>query len=634
MNSRPASIPTLVRKTAVVGAIAALTAAIAVAPAHAAEECDGLIHSAADFVTEIGCASASDTPTSLTFTSDVVVGADDQAHYTGNHDLSIDGAGYTVTQVVDENQPARGFLEINDGSGTTSVTLENLTLDGFSDAYPLYVRDGGSLTVNNTTFIGNGTHGASGSGAMLTNVPTLVANSTFLGSSGMYGAAIFSWGPLRIENSSIMQSSASKNVIEAENGLEIVSTTFINNHVTDEFVICSHPSSTGPLIENSTFVHNTSQKGTLRLAAGSDSAPATVAHSTFANNISSEKAAHIWATVDVDVTGSVFTGSSEAPACGFEPSISVTSQFTFDADGTCTNDWAGEGDIGAGLDAQLGAPADNGGPTWTLLPLENSPLIDAVPAHSTDLTVDQRGLARPVGAASDMGSVEVQAAPEPTPTPTPEPTPTPTPEPTPTPSPKPVNLIDVSSNKNSKHYTQFYRHITWLANAGITKGWNVGGGKYEFRPKQEITREAMAAFMYRYAGSPAVKLPAKSPFKDVTPSNTNFYKEIIWLNQQGISTGWHMPGGTNEFRPKDEITRDAMAAFMYRFAGRPSTKVPSTSPFSDVTPTTQFYKEITWLANTGISTGWTQPKGKPQYRPYDEISREAMAAFLYRFDRL
>lgn len=141
------------------------------------------------------------------------------------------------------------------------------------------------------------------------------------------------------------------------------------------------------------------------------------------------------------------------------------------------------------------------------------------------------------------------------------------PEPEPEPKPQPVALTDVSSNKNSKHYTQFHSHIHWLADQGITRGWHIGGGK-------------------------------------------------------------------KEFRPKDDITRDAMAAFMYRFAGKPKTTPPTTSPFADVPKSSQFYKEITWLASAGISTGWTQPKGKPQYRPFDEISREAMAAFLYRLDRL
>lgn len=197
----------------------------------------------------------------------------------------------------------------------------------------------------------------------------------------------------------------------------------------------------------------------------------------------------------------------------------------------------------------------------------------------------------------------------------------------------PVNLVDVSSSSSSKHYTQFHREVSWLASTGITKGWNVGGGKYEFRAKEPITREAMAAFMYRYAGSPKIVLPAKSPFKDVTPSNTNFYKEIIWMNQQGISTGWNASGG-KEFRPKDNITRDAMAAFMYRFAGKPATTPPTVSPFRDVAKSSQFYREVTWLADTGISKGWSVGGGKYEYRPYDQISREAMAAFLYRFNQL
>ena len=40
-----------------------------------------------------------------------------------------------------------------------------------------------------------------------------------------------------------------------------------------------------------------------------------------------------------------------------------------------------------------------------------------------------------------------------------------------------------------------------------------------------------------------------------------FYKEIHWMNAQGITTGWS--DGT--FRPLDQTHRDAMAAFLYRF---------------------------------------------------------------------
>ncbi|MBI1765773.1 MAG: hypothetical protein HYR56_30580 [Acidobacteria bacterium] len=63
----------------------------------------------------------------------------------------------------------------------------------------------------------------------------------------------------------------------------------------------------------------------------------------------------------------------------------------------------------------LGPLTNNGGPTPTHMPLCNSPAINAVPvADSTDVTgvpvtTDQRGVNRPLGAASDIGAVEVGA---------------------------------------------------------------------------------------------------------------------------------------------------------------------------------------------------------------------------------
>lgn len=68
-------------------------------------------------------------------------------------------------------------------------------------------------------------------------------------------------------------------------------------------------------------------------------------------------------------------------------------------------------------------------------------------------------------------------------------------------------------------------------------------------------------------------------FTDV-PAWAQFHDEITWLANKGITTGY----ADNTFRPHNAITRDAMAAFMYRLAGKPSFTAPSTSPFSDVTP--------------------------------------------------
>jgi hypothetical protein len=60
-------------------------------------------------------------------------------------------------------------------------------------------------------------------------------------------------------------------------------------------------------------------------------------------------------------------------------------------------------------DAQLGALANNGGPTRTMLPLAGSPAIDGGdPVFSDPITLDQRGLPRIVRTI-DIGAVEVQA---------------------------------------------------------------------------------------------------------------------------------------------------------------------------------------------------------------------------------
>ena len=69
----------------------------------------------------------------------------------------------------------------------------------------------------------------------------------------------------------------------------------------------------------------------------------------------------------------------------------------------------------------------------------------------------------------------------------------------------------------------------------------------------------MAAFFYRMAGSPAYTAPQDPAFSDIEASP--FYKEISWLAEQGITSGWE--DGT--FRPVTPIERGAMAAFIYRF---------------------------------------------------------------------
>ncbi len=165
--------------------------------------------------------------------------------------------------------------------------------------------------------------------------------------------------------------------------------------------------------------------------------------------------------------------------------------------------------------------------------------------------------------------------------------------------------------------TMYFDEIEWMGAEGISTGYPDG----TFRPLSPVGRDAMAEYLYRLAGSPAVTPPRTQPFRDVKPGMEH-YDAIIWAYQQGIARGWW--DGT--FRPTQAIDRDAMAAFIYRYAGEPEVPQPTTAPFRDVPAGSQFAREIAWLKSEGISTGW--PDGT--YRPGTPMNRDAMAAFLYR----
>ncbi|WP_114853770.1 S-layer homology domain-containing protein [Brachybacterium sp. YJGR34] len=162
----------------------------------------------------------------------------------------------------------------------------------------------------------------------------------------------------------------------------------------------------------------------------------------------------------------------------------------------------------------------------------------------------------------------------------------------------------------------FRAEIEQLAARGITTGWPDG----TYRPLSPIQRDAMAVFIYRSMGSPSFSPPSRSPFRDM-PRDRMYYREITWAHAQGIVEGW--PDGT--FRPTASIERGALAAFLYRASGKPASG--TSSPFRDVPSNHQFAREITWLADTGITTGW--PDGT--FRPRAPIGRDAMAAFMIRW---
>ena len=111
-------------------------------------------------------------------------------------------------------------------------------------------------------------------------------------------------------------------------------------------------------------------------------------------------------------------------------------------------------------------------------------------------------------------------------------------------------------------------------------------------------------------------------FPDV-PASSPFCLDVDWARVSGI-TGGYPDGG---FHPTAPVTRQAMAAFLFRAAGRPPGSLCMGAAFPDVPSSHPFCTEIKWLVLEGITTGY----GDGTFRPGADVSRQAMAAFLYRF---
>lgn len=175
---------------------------------------------------------------------------------------------------------------------------------------------------------------------------------------------------------------------------------------------------------------------------------------------------------------------------------------------------------------------------------------------------------------------------------------------------------------------QFFTEIQWMASTGLSTGIKTSDGRVIYQPKGAVTREAMAAFLYRLEGA-SYTAPKKSPFADVQPGD-KFYREITWMYAKGYSTGIKQ-NGVLVYAPKNSVSREAMAAFIYRIQGGKYTG-PAKSPFADMQRGDKFYNEVTWMYARGYTTGINQG-GTRVYAPKSSVSREAMAAFIYRLSR-
>jgi hypothetical protein len=173
----------------------------------------------------------------------------------------------------------------------------------------------------------------------------------------------------------------------------------------------------------------------------------------------------------------------------------------------------------------------------------------------------------------------------------------------------PVTFPDVTAGH------PFFEEIAWMADQEITTGFADG----TFRSAQPVSRQALAAFLHRLAGSPA-PAPDAPTFSDVPPAHP-FAAAISWLAGTGAALG----NADGTFRPARPVSRQALAAFLHRLAGSPA-PLPGAPGFSDVGPDHPFRTPIGWLAGSGITEGYADGT----FRPAVAVSRQAAAVFLYR----
>lgn len=66
----------------------------------------------------------------------------------------------------------------------------------------------------------------------------------------------------------------------------------------------------------------------------------------------------------------------------------------------------------------------------------------------------------------------------------------------------------------------------------------------------------------------------------------------------------------------------------------PGTALAEYRYFADINESVAHADDVLWLALSGISTGWELEDGSREFRPYANVARADMAAFLHRLDAL
>ena len=103
--------------------------------------------------------------------------------------------------------------------------------------------------------------------------------------------------------------------------------------------------------------------------------------------------------------------------------------------------------------------------------------------------------------------------------------------------------------------------VSWAAESGIVSGMSAGS----FAPEAQVTREQLAAILYRYAREKrhdTSKSAELEGFSDYSRVSAYAVEGLSWANAAGLVNG----RSETELSPQGSATRAEVAAILYRFA--------------------------------------------------------------------
>lgn len=139
----------------------------------------------------------------------------------------------------------------------------------------------------------------------------------------------------------------------------------------------------------------------------------------------------------------------------------------------------------------------------------------------------------------------------------------------------------------------------------LKKGLFEGDANNAFLPEESMTRAMFAVVMGRFYEDLGYKAECKGPcsFTDVD-SDAWYCKYVLWANENGILDGY----GDGRFGPDDLITREQMAAVLYRFCRHMDMDVScgknALDRFSDASSVPDWAREgMAWAVEKGLISG-------------------------------